>query len=170
MQYANRNKQSVWQPLAAASIVAVALAVATTHASAGECPAGSKVADGKGQQMGPTQPKDVTDVVRATTDLSKEPAHIDGRQFRLRQLEMKPGGIVPWHSHDNRPAMIYIVSGEVVEYASNCAVPIVHKAGDIAPEKNGTSHWWKNTGNTTAVLISVDLFPVGDSRMDNHMM
>jgi quercetin dioxygenase-like cupin family protein len=49
-------------------------------------------------------------------------------------------------------------------------VPIVHKAGDIAPEKNGTSHWWKNTGNTTAVLISVDLFPVGDSKMDNHMM
>jgi quercetin dioxygenase-like cupin family protein len=61
------------------------------------------------------------------------------------------------------------VSGEVVEYASNCAVPIVHKAGDIAPEKSGTSHWWKNTGNATAVLISVDLFPV-DAKMDQHMM
>ena len=35
----------------------------------------------------------------------------------------------------------------------------MHRAGDVAPEKNGTSHWWKNTGNTTAVLISVDLFP-----------
>jgi quercetin dioxygenase-like cupin family protein len=171
MQYANRNKQS-------------GLATSRggqhrrrragrghdrTQARASARPR-ARVADGKGQQMGPTQPKDVTDVVRATTDLSKEPAHIDGRQFRLRQLEMKPGGIVPWHSHDNRPRMIYIVSGEVVEYASNCAVPIVHKAGDIAPEKNGTSHWWKNTGNTTAVLISVDLFPVGDSKMDNHMM
>ena len=72
--------------------------------------------------MGPAMPKDVTDVVRSVTDLSKEPAGIKGRQFRLRQLDMKPGGIVPWHSHDNRPAMIYIVSGEVVEYASNCAV------------------------------------------------
>ena len=166
MQYANRNKQSVWQPLAAASIVAVALAVATTHASAGECPAGSKVADGKGQQMGPTQPKDVTDVVRATTDLSKEPAHIDGRQFRLRQLEMKPGGIVPWHSHDNRPAMIYIVSGEVVEYASNCAVPIVHKAGETRKETNGTSHWWKNHTNAQVILF------IGDVRRDpddHHM-
>jgi quercetin dioxygenase-like cupin family protein len=110
--------------------------------------------------MGPTMPKDVTDVVRSVTDLSKEPAGIKGRQFRLRQLDMKPGAIVPWHSHDNRPAMIYIVSGEVVEYASNCAVPIVHKAGDVASERNGTSHWWQNTGSTTAVLISVDLFPV----------
>lgn len=132
-------------------------------------PAASRVADGKGQATGPTQPTDVTDVVRAMTDLSKEPAHIQDRQFRLRQLEMKPGGIVPCHSHDNRPAMIYIVSGEVIEYASNCAVPIVQKAGDIAAEKNGTSHWWKNTGNTTAVLISVDLFP-GSAKMDDHMM
>jgi hypothetical protein len=66
-------------------------------------------------------PKDVTDVVRYSTDLSKEPLRCKGRQFRLRQLEMKPGGIVPWHSHNDRPAMIYIVSGEVVEYASNCA-------------------------------------------------
>jgi quercetin dioxygenase-like cupin family protein len=65
--------------------------------------------------------------------------------------------------------MIYMVSGEVVEYASNCAAPIVHKAGDIAPEKHGTSHWWKNTGSTKAVLISVDLFPV-DKTMDEHQM
>ena len=111
----------------------------------------------------------MTDKVRASTDLAKEPAAINGRQFRLRQLDIQPGGIVPWHSHNERPAMIYIVSGEVVEYASSCAVPIVHRAGDVAPEKNGTSHWWKNTGNTPAVLISVDLFP-GDAKHDEHMM
>jgi quercetin dioxygenase-like cupin family protein len=162
------SQKTVWQRMAAVGIVAATMALATA-ATAGECPVASRVADGKGQAMGPTMPKDVTDTVRASTDLSKEPAKIAGRQFRLRELTMQPGGIVPWHSHDNRPAMIYIVSGEVVEYASNCAVPIVHKAGDIAPEKNGTSHWWKNTGNTTAVLISVDLFPV-DAKMDNHMM
>jgi quercetin dioxygenase-like cupin family protein len=57
----------------------------------------------------------------------------------------------------------------VVEYASSCAVPITHKAGDVAPERNGTSHWWKNTGSTTAVLISVDLFPTG-MKMDPHEM
>ena len=65
--------------------------------------------------------------------------------------------------------MIYIVSGEVVEYASNCAVPITHRSGDVAPEKNGTSHWWQNIGTKPAVLISVDLFP-GASKMDEHMM
>ena len=118
----------------------IALGVAASSAFAGECPADKRVADGQGQKPGPTMPSGVTDVVRASTDLAKEPAAIKGRQFRLRQLEMQPGGIVPWHSHNERPAMIYIVSGEVVEYASSCAVPITHRAGDVAPEKNGTSH------------------------------
>lgn len=152
-----------------AGVFAGAMAIAATTVNAGDCPADKKVADGQGQKPGPNAPKDVTDVVRAMTDLSKEPAAIKGRQFRLRQLEMKPGGIVPWHSHGDRPAMIYIVAGEVVEYASSCAVPIVHKTGDIAPEKNGTSHWWQSTGKTPAVLISVDLFPV-EMKMDQHMM
>ena len=158
-----------WKRSALASLVAAALSVAATAARAGECPADKKVADGQGQKPGPSAPRDVTDVVRSSTDLSKEPLALKDRQFRLRQLEVKPGGIVPWHSHDERPAMIYIVSGEVVEYASNCAAPIVHRAGDIAPEKNGTSHWWQNTGKDTAVLISVDLFPAAMT-MDRHLM
>ena len=136
---------------------------------AGECPADKRVADGKGQAMVTHGAKGVTDVVRASTNLANEPVAVQGRLFRLRELNVEPGGIVPWHSHNERPAMIYIVSGEVVEYASNCAVPIVHKAGDVAPEKNGTSHWWQNTGKLPSKLISVDLFPVAD-KMHEKMM
>ena len=162
------NRNSARRTLVTIAIAAFGT-LALTAAFAGECPADQRVADGKGQAPGPSMPKDVTDVVRSSTDLSKEPAAIKGRLFRLRELQMKPGGIVPWHSHNERPAMIYIVSGEVVEYASSCAVPITHKAGDVAPEKNGTSHWWKNVGDTTAVLISVDLFPT-QMKMDEHAM
>jgi quercetin dioxygenase-like cupin family protein len=164
-----KTSQSKLLHLAVASFFAVAMALAATTAHAAECPADKKVPDGQGQKPGPTTPKDVTDVVRATTDLSKEPVALNGRLFRLRQLEIKPGGIVPWHSHDQRPAMIYIVSGEVVEYASSCAVPITHMAGDVAPERKGTSHWWQNTGTTSATLISVDLFPE-EMKKDEHMM
>ena len=163
------NRPPLARRIAIAAAVVAVLGMAAGAAFAGECPADKRVADGRGQMPGPMAPSGVTDVVRYSTDLSKEPIALKGRQFRLRQLEMQPGGIVPWHSHNERPAMIYIVSGEVVEYASSCAVPITHKAGDVAPEKNGTSHWWKNTGSTPAVLISVDLFP-GDAKMDDHMM
>ncbi len=163
------HRPSVWPRVAFGAVVFGALLIVGTSVFAGECPADKRVADGQGQAMGPSMPQGVTDVVRASTDITKAPYNIKGRQFRLRELVMQPGGIVPWHSHNERPAMIYIVSGEVVEYASSCAVPIVHRTGDVAPEKFGTSHWWKNTGSTPATLISVDLFP-GDAKMDEHMM
>ena len=163
------NLSKRWQGKTAAMVLGGVLAAIAGCALAGECPADKRVPDGQGQKMSTAAAKDVTDVVRATTDLAQEPAAIAGRAFRLRQLDIGPGGIVPWHSHDNRPAMIYVVSGEVVEYASNCAVPIVHRAGDVAPEKKGTSHWWQNTGSAKAVLISVDLFPVAN-KPDEHMM
>ena len=60
-------------------------------------------------------------------------------------------------SHADRPAIIYIAEGEIVEYASNCADPIVHKAGDIRPETSGTAHWWQNLGNKTVVLFVGDV-------------
>ena len=137
-----------------AAILATAFPIA---AQAGECPADKRVADGQGQKMVAHGPKDVTDTVVTSTDLGGEKPGLKDHQFRARRLVIKAGGIVPWHSHDERPAMIYIVSGEINEYASNCAVPIVHKAGAIAREVKGTSHWWQNTGKTTVELISVDI-------------
>ena len=153
----------------AAGVAAAFSMSAALTAMAGECPADKRVADGQGQKMVNDGPKDVTDVVRASTDLANEPLAVQGRLFRLRELNVAPGGIVPWHSHNERPAMIYIVSGEIVEYASSCAVPIVHKAGDVAPEKNGTSHWWQNHGKVPSKLISVDLFPVADKAHEKMM-
>ena len=146
-----------WRKVAMAAIVAAAgLATASTAMAAGDCPADKVVADGKGQAMGPTQPKDVTDTVLAAIDLSKEKVAISDHQFRMRRLEIQPGGIVPWHSHADRPALIYVVSGEITEFASTCAIPLVHKAGDVSVDA-GRSHWWKNTGKKPVVLISSDI-------------
>ena len=110
--------------------------------------------------------KGVTDTVLAAIDLEKEPAKLTGRQLRLRKLVIEPGGIVPWHSHGDRPAIIYIADGDIIEYASNCAVPIVHKAGDVARETSGTSHWWQNNGAKTVILFSSDVL---HDKHDKHM-
>jgi quercetin dioxygenase-like cupin family protein len=55
------------------------------------------------------------------------------------------------------PAIIYIVEGQIEEYASNCAVPVAHKAGEVVAETKDVSHWWKNIGEQTVVLLSADL-------------
>ena len=145
-----------WRKVAMAALVTAAGIATASTAMAADCPADKIVADGKGQPMGATEPKDVTDMVLAAIDLSKEKVGLDDHQFRMRQLEIQPGGIVPWHSHADRPALIYVVSGEITEYASTCVTPLVHKAGDVSVDA-GRSHWWQNTGKKPVVLISADI-------------
>ncbi|MBL8711043.1 MAG: cupin domain-containing protein [Rhodospirillaceae bacterium] len=150
-----RSRQNLWRKMSVAALAVGISIMAAGVAQAGSCPANQMGIDVI--KAGPMEPKGVTDAVLAATDLSKEMVALGDHQFRLRRLEVQPGGIVPWHAHADRPAMIYVVSGTVVEHASNCAVPIVHKAGDVAPETHVTSHWWENTSKENAVLISVDI-------------
>jgi quercetin dioxygenase-like cupin family protein len=161
------NSRTLRRSLALAGVVAGVMSFSSLAAFAGECPAGKMVASGAGQKLGATKPKDVTDTVLGSLDLAKEPVAIQDRQFRLRRLEVQPGGEVPWHSHEDRPAIIYIVAGEVTEYSSECAVPILHKAGEVAVEGHGVAHWWKNNGKVRAVLISADLL---HANADAHVM
>src|SRR5208283_3146244 len=117
--------------------VALGAALLSTGARAGQCPADEVGVDVTKPVTTPA--KGVTDTVLSTIYLSKEPAGIAGRMLRLRKLVVQPGGVVPWHSHGDRPAIIYIVNGTVEEYASNCSVPIVHKPGDVTAETSATS-------------------------------
>jgi quercetin dioxygenase-like cupin family protein len=143
--------------LAAVAAVAVSSLVATS-AFAGECPADK-------QKANATKPvthaaKGVTDTTLAAIDLAKEPANIKNRELRFRKLTIEPGGVVPWHSHEDRPALIFVAEGEIYEYASNCEVPILHKTGEVARETSKVAHWWQNKGTKTVILY------VGDVRRD----
>lgn len=167
MKPISRIRPTIGRSLSAAALGAGAMLAVSATAFAGQCPNASFVPSGAGQKPGTTMPKGVTDTVLGAIDLANEPVGVRDRLFRLRQLVIQPGGEVPWHSHDDRPALIYIVSGEVTEYASTCEIPIVHRAGEVAEETKGTSHWWKNTGKMVAVLISADLLHQQD---DEHVM
>ncbi len=142
-------------PLVAVVFGAAATLGLSAPAFAGDCPQGQEKANPLAGA--PTMPKDVTDTVIGTIDLGKE-IGVTGRQLRTRMLVVQPGGIVPMHSHAGRPALIYTVSGSIVEHRSSCAVPIVHSAGAISNEADGISHWWKNEGAEPAVLLSSDVF------------
>lgn len=142
----SNTQQAVLALLAATAFV--------TPALAGQCPAGKAANNPLAGH--PTMPKGVTDTVIGSVDLGKEIA-VNDRQLRTRRLVVQPGGIVPFHSHADRPALIYTVSGSITEYRSSCAVPILHKAGDIAREADGISHYWINHGKTAAVLLSSDV-------------
>jgi quercetin dioxygenase-like cupin family protein len=149
--------------IAIAGIVAAALAVPTA-ATAGSCPA-DKVTT-MGQKPGPAAHDKVTDKVLSMIPLAKEKVGLKEHSLRLRRLVVQPGGSVAWHSHDDRPAIIYVVSGTITEYSSHCAVPIVHRGGEVSTEAGGLSHWWKNHSAQPVVLLSADLL---HDHNDNHM-
>ena len=138
-----------------AGAAAVVILTGAPVANAGECPAAKVTSDG--QKAGATAHKDVTEKLLGQIDLSKEKIAVADHHLRMRRLDIKPGGEVAWHSHAERPALIYVVSGTITEYASTCAVPIVHTTGDLSLEKGGLSHWWKNTSDKPVVLISADI-------------
>ena len=113
----------------------------------------------------PAALKNQDDLITATIDVTKPPVNIKDRSFRLRMLTIQPGGIVPWHKHADRPAIAYLLEGEITEYASNCAVPVKHTAGDVIVETPNLSHWWKNFSDKKAVIISADLLKGEDDNM-----
>ena len=138
-----------------AGVVLVATLAFTPSARAGDCPA---------DQVGvnalpnaPTAPVGVVDTEIASIDLSKENVMLDQRRLRTRHMTIQPGGVVPLHSHEDRPALIKVNAGEIYENNSKCNVPILHRAGDTAREFLGTRHWWKNEGTTVVDLTIADL-------------
>ena len=136
----------------AAGIIAVAALGNATPAFAGQC----QTAGTNPLANAPTMPQGVTDTVIGSVDLGKE-IGVDGRQLRTRRLVVQPGGIVPLHSHADRPALIITVSGSITEHRSDCATPVEHHAGDISREADGISHYWINHGTEPAVLLSSDV-------------
>lgn len=145
----NLNKMPI-----AAGFIALAALGGATPAMAGQCPAGQEVENSLADRA--TEPKAVTDDVIGSIDLGQE-IGINGRDLRLRRLVVQPGGVVPFHSHAGRPALIVTVSGEITEHRTSCAVPIVHRAGEVSREAGGIGHYWVNHSNAPAVLLSADV-------------
>jgi quercetin dioxygenase-like cupin family protein len=78
--------------------------------------------------------------------------------LRTRRLTIAPHGVIPTHDHEDRPSIVYIVSGELIEHSTLCSVPIHHKAGEWTPEFGpGHAHWWDNPTDKPAVVTSSDV-------------
>lgn len=81
-------------------------------------------------------------------------------KLRMRRLTVAKDGIVPTHDHDDRPSIVLVQTGELIEHSAFCAVPILHKAGESTPEfGKGHRHWWENKSGAPVILISTDVIP-----------
>lgn len=80
--------------------------------------------------------------------------------LRTRTLTIPPRGVVAEHTHDDRPAIVHIVEGELLEHNAFCAEPIRHVAGDTVAEFGaGHRHWWENPTDAPVLATSSDIVP-----------
>jgi len=85
---------------------------------------------------------------------------LQGRELRLRELTIAPGGSITLHRHDQRPGVAYILEGQMTEWRGPGFTPRVIGPGEAVFEATGVSHWWRNEGTTPARALVVDIVPV----------
>ena len=80
---------------------------------------------------------------------------LSGYQMRGRKIIVPAGVSIAKHGHKTRPGIVYVESGEVVEYRGDKSRLL--KAGDSLVEDYSTVHSYKNVSGTDCVLIAFDI-------------
>lgn len=107
---------------------------------------------------GPAETRGISSVKKlGQLDLAEEFPPMEGRRFRAREITIEPGGVVAVHRHQSRPGFAYILEGEIIEHRNDHPDPILRKAGDVAIEKTGVSHWWENRSDGIVRALVVDI-------------
>lgn len=88
--------------------------------------------------------------------------------LRTRRLVIAKDGVVPTHWHDDRPSIVYMLQGELIEHSAKCSVPIFHRQGEVSPEFGDHAHWWENKSGKEVVILSSDVVPF-EMMKDPHM-
>lgn len=79
--------------------------------------------------------------------------------LRMRRITVAPNGIVPTHWHNDRPSIVFIMEGEIIEHSTFCAVPVLHKTGESPEFGDSHGHWWENNTTEPVVILSTDVVP-----------
>ena len=108
---------------------------------------------------GPSTPRMISSAVTGATPLASEGLDsLKGRDLRARYWVIMPDGIVPIHEHAARPATIFTLQGNILEYRNDRDEPVLHSSGDISLEEGAELvHWWHNAGGKGVRLIAFDV-------------
>jgi quercetin dioxygenase-like cupin family protein len=109
-----------------------------------------------GQRTPPTQTVGQSEELLRSLDLSSELESTKGRPLRMRKITLQPGGVLGLHNHVDRPAITYLLQGQMT-YHQEGKPDLVANPGDGFAEGRATTHWGESTGKVPAVWIAVDI-------------
>ena len=109
-----------------------------------------------GQRQPPVENAGYAATLLRSIDLTKEFDSASGRTLRMRRITLQPGGALAVHDHVGRPALTYLLQGQLT-YHREGSPDVVINPGEGAAEGRTTTHWAESTGTVPAVWIGVDI-------------
>ncbi len=107
---------------------------------------------------GPREARAIHAETVGVVDLGAEIPATAGRNLRLRLWTLEPDGVVPVHSHANRPAMIYFLGGKLIEHGSDKAAPTEYRPDGVSLQAQGVSHRWETNGDVPVKMLAIDIY------------
>ena len=109
-----------------------------------------------GQLQPPTTTVGQSEETLRSLDLTGELDSGAGRSLRMRRITLQPGGVIGIHNHVDRPAITYLLQGQMT-YHQDGEPDMVANQGDGFAEGRSTTHWGESTGSVPAVWVAVDI-------------
>lgn len=103
----------------------------------------------------PPARKGVTSKPLSVVDLGPEFTGMEGHVLRLRINTIAPGGSTGYHGHKDKPSIVYVVQGDVVEYRDGKTRELAQ--GAVVSQGKDHSHALENRGTSPAVLLESEV-------------
>ncbi len=84
-------------------------------------------------------------------DLASEIDRVQGRALRMQLTTYDPGAGNQPHSHKDRPEVVYVLSGKIIDHRGDAAKE--YGPGDSFTAGRDTIHWMENKGTVPAVML-----------------
>src|SRR5262249_13392828 len=104
-----------------------------------------------GTQAQAPEPKGPVAKPLLNLDLAPEMDSIEGRVMRMQLTTYEPGASNKPHSHKDRPEVVYILSGKIIDTAGHMARK--HGPGNPLPPARNPTHGRENKGRVPAVML-----------------
>ena len=114
------------------------------------------------QMAGPKEHKGlaVENLAVIEEEMLRQQTGLDGYFMQLRAITIEPGGQIAEHSHEARPGLVKVISGDWTEGRPEGEAVFSQSGTEGIIEDSDTVHWFYNRGDTPATAIVCDLSPV----------
>jgi quercetin dioxygenase-like cupin family protein len=84
-------------------------------------------------------------------ELAPEVDSVQGRSLCMQLTTYDPGASNTEHSHKDRPEVVYVLSGKIIDHRGDVAKE--YGPGDTFTADRNTVHWMENKGTVPAVML-----------------